>query len=194
MPRLKQPVKPLTGTKTLKTLSKPLQGIGQFYSLRDMSEHSIMVQKLKTPSVPDYAVPMKKFTDQSSGGLTDAIIFFLNEVYPLLYKRKAFVWRQGSEGRYRPGEVLTEGLWGTKKQMPGKWLPGLTNGIGDIMGAINGQAVAIEVKIRTDTQKKAQAKFQANFERGGGIYVIARTWEQWIEIFLKLFSSKLVEK
>lgn len=48
-------------------------------------------------------------------------------------------------------------------------------GSGDVMGAIAGVPVAVELKAATGRQRKAQELFQAAWERAGGLYVLARS-------------------
>lgn len=47
-------------------------------------------------------------------------------------------------------------------------------GAADLIGTINGRAVACEVKVGRDTQRAEQEKFQAAWEAAGGVYVISR--------------------
>lgn len=46
---------------------------------------------------------------------------------------------------------------------------------------IYGIAVAIEVKWGKDKMSSDQLKIKAEIERTGGVYIIARTWEQFVE-------------
>lgn len=50
-------------------------------------------------------------------------------------------------------------------------------GQADILGALDGRFVAIEVKTRTGPQSASQKQWQVNFERGGGLYILARSVE-----------------
>jgi hypothetical protein len=72
----------------------------------------------------------------------------------------------------------------------GKYRSGGTRkGIADIMATkkveyddrIYGIAVAIEVKWGKDRMSPDQLKIKAEIERTGGVYIIARTWEQFIQ-------------
>jgi hypothetical protein len=47
-------------------------------------------------------------------------------------------------------------------------------GAADLIGTVNGRAVACEVKVGRDTQRPEQKKFQAAWEAAGGVYVISR--------------------
>lgn len=47
-------------------------------------------------------------------------------------------------------------------------------GAADLIGTINGRAVACEVKVGRDRQRPDQKRFQAAWEAAGGVYVISR--------------------
>jgi hypothetical protein len=51
-------------------------------------------------------------------------------------------------------------------------------GCGDIIGAIKGKPVSIEVKFGTGRQSPQQRAFQTAWERAGGIYIVGRSVEQ----------------
>ena len=48
-------------------------------------------------------------------------------------------------------------------------------GIGDIMGAYRGHAVAIETKTKTGDLRISQKRFRAAWEKAGGVYIVARS-------------------
>jgi hypothetical protein len=74
--------------------------------------------------------------------------------------REGFFWRNNSGALpNRQGRMVTFGLIGS----------------GDILGAHCGRAVAIEVKSEAGRQHISQQRFQAAWERAGGIYIIARS-------------------
>ena len=58
---------------------------------------------------------------------------------------------------------------------------GSTVGAADIMATFKGKAVHIEVKIGKDKQRKEQIEFQKNVEKSGGIYFIAKSFDNFIE-------------
>jgi hypothetical protein len=70
-----------------------------------------------------------------------------------------------------------------------QWIPsGSTKGSADISATIAGRSVKIEVKAGKDRQSEAQKKYQADIERSGGVYIIARTFGEflwWYESFVK---------
>src|SRR5690606_17493843 len=122
------------------------------------------------PSVPEYAIPRMRFSDRTANGLTRCVLAWLR-----LHGHKA--WRQGSEGRYRPGQTITDVL-GRQRTMKGQWLPGQNKGAADVACIINGRFCAVEVKMK-DKQSEAQRRYQEEVEASGGIYVIVRTFEDF---------------
>lgn len=48
-------------------------------------------------------------------------------------------------------------------------------GCGDILGAYRGKPVAIETKAAVGEQRKTQKRFQAAWEKAGGVYILARS-------------------
>jgi len=63
-----------------------------------------------------------------------------------------------------------------------EWIPGTgTKGSADISATINGMSVKIEIKIGKDRQSEHQKKYQDIIERAGGVYIIARDFDGFIE-------------
>ena len=60
------------------------------------------------------------------------------------------------------------------------------DGLGDIMGAYFGRPVCVETKPRRGKQRKSQVIFQKNWERAGGVYIIARSPEEAVGALLAL--------
>lgn len=56
--------------------------------------------------------------------------------------------------------------------------PGGTNGASDMIICYKGLAVAVEGKTPHGRQADRQKEFQAMWEASGGIYTIARTWDE----------------
>ena len=68
------------------------------------------------------------------------------------------------------------------KQLPGKWTPGQsTKGTADISATIRGRSVKIEIKWKNDRQSDVQKEYQASIERAGGVYIIVRTFDDFVE-------------
>lgn len=123
-------------------------------------------------NVPPHCRPIKKFSDSSANELTKAILAYAK-------LKDFFAERQSSEGRYRPGEEVTNVL-GQKRQMKGQWLPGQGKGKADIKALIKGRLIEIEVKHGRDKLRPDQIKYKEQIERSGGVYIVVKTWEDFI--------------
>ena len=127
-------------------------------------------------NVPEHAVLKITFSDSTANGLTKAILSFLK-------LKGHMVWRQSSEGRYRPGKAVVDVI-GRTRIMKGKYLPGQNKGAADVCAIIGGVFCALEVKIGKDSQSLAQKQYQKQVEDNGGRYFIARTFESFYEWYL----------
>jgi hypothetical protein len=77
-----------------------------------------------------------------------------------------------------PGAMFWRQNTGTFRTMDGlRVVKASVNGVGDIMGAYFGRAVAIETKTLTGPLRKTQVRFRAKWEKAGGLYIVARSSE-----------------
>ena len=145
--------------------------------LKDLTELSKQEFIKKHPTNP---YPFgTKYSDKKANGLTKAIVDFIRFL-------GGYSDRINNMGVYRAGktidryhEVLVE---------KGKWTPsGSRKGIADIMGSYKGKMLAIEVKIGKDRMSEHQAIIQNEVNASGGVYIIARTWEQFYNEWIKHF-------
>lgn len=137
--------------------------------------------KLKYPSLPDFARVTPKYTDKTANGLTKCIIDWIE-----LNGYQAE--RISSSGRYIDNrESYTDSVGFRRTIGSGKWIPGsTTKGTADISATIKGRAVKIEVKIGKDRQSEAQRAYQAKVEQSGGIYYIAKDFTTFMEFYVSL--------
>ena len=138
-------------------------------------------ERRKYPNMSLHLFPPPKVQENSANALTRTIIEFL----------KAEGWqaeRINTTGRYVQGKTITNVLGG-KQQLPGKWIKGSgTKGSADISATINGRSVKIEVKYGRDKQSDNQKQYQADVERAGGVYLIARDLDGFLEDYDKLLE------
>jgi len=122
-----------------------------------------LAYKAKLDRFPDFPYPIKTlYRDDTSNGLTACIIEFLT-----LKCHQAE--RINSTGR----QVIKNGDW--------KWINGSsTKGTADISSTIAGKSVKIEVKIGNDRQSEYQKRYQQSIERAGGLYYIARNFNDFL--------------
>lgn len=139
-------------------------------------------KKKRHPEVPEYALVKPSYTDATANGLTKAILAWLE-----LNGHKA--WRQASEGRYRPGETITDVL-GHVRQMKGKYIPGTNEGHSDVCAIIDGRFCAIEVKMK-DSQSEKQKKYQREVEASGGLYKIVHNFDEFMQWYKNVATHDL---
>ena len=139
--------------------------------------------KAKYPSMREENIPLTDWKDTSANGLTKCIISWIN-------LNGGQAERISSQGQYREGKKIDVGTGeiAYTKQLPGKWTPGQgTKGTADISATIKGRSVKIEVKYGKDVQSDAQKQYQEMIEKAGGIYFIAKTFDEfvtWYEKFI----------
>jgi len=116
-------------------------------------------KKLKHPTVPYLAKTL--FRDDSANGLTRCIIAWLE-----------------LHGHFA-GRVNTTGTYNAKL---GKYIhSGARKGMSDITSVINGIHVSIEVKHGRDLMRPEQIRVKNEIERAGGVYIVARSFDDFLE-------------
>jgi hypothetical protein len=132
----------------------------------------------KFPEIPPEWLAPRKYRDDTANGLTKCIIHFLK-----------FKGQQAdcinNTGRLIDNQQTFNDVTG-RSHIIGqkKWIKGAgTKGTADISAIIAGKSVKIEVKIGSDRQSEAQKNYQQAIERAGGIYIIARTFEDLFNWF-----------
>lgn len=140
--------------------------------------------RAKYPTFPQHAMPEPKYSDTTANGLTKCIKEFLN-----------FTGHQAeriaSGGRVIDGRKTTTDVIGRTVMVGStRYISGTsTNGTADISATIFGVSVKIEVKIGADKQSETQRIYQRNIEEAGGIYLIAKTFDGFIEDYRKLITN-----
>jgi len=132
----------------------------------------------KTVNVPGYAIPRPKYTDLTSNGLTKCII---DSIRMNGYQAE----RISVEGRTIDTRKTYIDVSGRRKTIGNVKRIKASSQIGsaDISATINGKSVKIEVKIGRDRQSDEQKLYQESVERAGGIYLIARDFQQFYDWF-----------
>lgn len=151
----------------------------QKLSLQQLSEQDHAYRCSQTKMRADYVVK-NKFADNTANCLTKCIIT----------KLQLDGWqaeRISTTGRYIDDtKVVTNVMGHTKVIGSGKYIKGSgTNGSADISATIRGLSVKIEVKMK-DKQSDAQKLYQENIERAGGIYFIARDFDEFIMFYTNI--------
>ena len=140
--------------------------------------NALMMEQLKQkyPNMPEAYIPKTDWKDNSANALTKCVIAWIQFM-------GGQAERISSQGQYREGAKIPVGTGelAYHKQLPGKWTPGQsTKGTADISATIRGRSVKIEIK-QKDKQSEAQKQYQASIERAGGVYIIVRDFDSFVE-------------
>jgi hypothetical protein len=139
--------------------------------------------RMKYPDTPPQWLAPRKYRDYSANGLTRCIIHFLN------FKGHQ-AERINNTGRpIDQRKTFTDVIGRYRTIGSTKWIPGTgTRGTADISATIAGKSVKIEVKIGSDRQSQAQKEYQRMIEAAGGMYVIARSFDEFFQWYNETFE------
>jgi hypothetical protein len=126
------------------------------------------------PEIRHELLPSKPIRVNNANSLTQAVIKFIK-----LSGGQAE--RISVMGRTIDNRISFVDTLGHTRQIGSvTWIPGtMTRGSADISATIKGRSVKIEVKWGKDRQSAAQAKYQSDIERAGGIYLIVHTFDDF---------------
>ena len=140
-------------------------------------EDALLAEKAKRYKLtePDLLI-RPDLTDKTANGLTKCIIQYVR-------LRGGQAERINTMGRPIDRRKVYQDAVGLTRSIGSiEWVKGTgTNGSADISATIAGKSVKIEVKIGADRQSEAQKKYQADIERAGGLYVIAKDFTSFVE-------------
>ena len=142
--------------------------------LKRLAESIHTEECLCHPTLKPSYIPMRKYRECSANELTRSIIALI-------------IYIGGHAERINTtGRVVQRK--GAKRLVNGKWVDSVRNeyiptsgqrGSADISATINGKSYKIEVKYGRDVQSDAQKVYQNQIEQCGGVYIIAKTFEQF---------------
>lgn len=132
------------------------------------------------PNVPNYAVPEPQYEDRTANGLTKCIVDFLNNTEGCQAERIS------SEGRVIDTRTVTTNTIGVIKTIGSIKRVKSSSQVGtaDISATLWGRSVKIEVKIGADRQSEAQKLYQASIEKAGGIYLLIKSFGDFMNWFV----------
>jgi hypothetical protein len=130
----------------------------------------------KYPSVPSHGLNPKRYKEKTSGDLTKSIKAAI-ELTGGQCERIANMGRT-LNNRHSYTDVL-----GHSKTIGSiKYIPGTgTNGTADLSATISGRSIKIEIKIGSDKMSEAQKLYREKVEGAGGIYIVARSYSQFVD-------------
>jgi len=145
-------------------------------NLKELNTLNVNYLRSKYPTVPEHGVNPKRHTDKTAGSLTKAVKAAI-ELMGGQCERISHMGRS-LDNRYSYTDVLDR----TKTIGSVKYIPSTgTNGTADLSATIQGRSVKIEVKIGKDRMSEAQKIYCEKVEAAGGIYIIARSYSQFVE-------------
>ncbi|MCK9613010.1 MAG: hypothetical protein M0R16_08950 [Bacteroidales bacterium] len=148
-----------------------------------LKELYIIDSSRKYPSIPERLLSAPKYGDKTANGLTRCIIDFIR-----LSGGQAE--RINCTGRIIDSRKTSTDILGNQRtigQLHYIKTAG-QRGTADISATIQGRSVKIEVKIKNDRQSVAQKEYQQSIEASGGLYFIAKDFEQFITWYYFTFG------
>lgn len=144
-------------------------------------ENMAFEAKLKKYGDQPYLV-RRKYSDKNANELTKSIIAFIK-------LKGGQAERINTTGRMIDNRKTYTDPVGFRRQISSmQWIPSTsTKGSADISATIVGRSLKIEVKHGRDRQSEAQRRYQADIERSGGIYFIARTFDEFYKWYNEIF-------
>ena len=138
------------------------------------------------PNIPEQHLSVRKYTDKTANGLTRCIIDFLR-----LQGWQAE--RINSTGRVIDNRKQVTDVMGHTRMIGSQtYIPTTgTKGTADISATIAGRSIKIEVKIGKDRQSEAQKDYEQAVTGAGGVYIIAKNFEQFAEWYMQFLNTTL---
>ena len=142
----------------------------------------------RMPEIPVEWLAQPKFKDNSANSLTQATIAYIKLI-------GGQAERISTTGRMiNNTKTFTNVIGQTRQIGSAKYIPGTsTKGSADISATLKGRSVKIEVKFGKDKMSEHQREYQKSIEFAGGVYLIARNFEQIkneIDNLLELWNCK----
>lgn len=155
-----------------------------------LTELYLAYQRRERPSVPEHGLIQKyKHTDNSANGLTRCILDYF-KFNGWQAERISNTGRMIDNTKVIKFHIGWERTVGTKK-----WIKGSgRNGTADISATmpinVNGRTIGvslkIEVKYGKDRQSEDQKSYQKEVEKAGGVYMIARNFDDFLKDLQKM--------
>jgi hypothetical protein len=151
-------------------------------SIRQLQELAWQEKQKRYPGQPYLVRP--EYNDRTANGLNVAIIAWIR-----LHGNQAE--RINNTGRPIDRRKTYTDVLGHARQIGSiKWTKGTgTKGTADISATIKGRSVKIEVKIGRDRQSDHQREYQKQVEAAGGIYFIARNFDEFHTWYVNTFMQ-----
>lgn len=148
-------------------------------SVKLLEQIALADLKRRHPSFPYPSKP--KYRDDTANGLTKCVI-------DMVTLNGFQAERINSTGRVLLKQSKSISIFDISRNVNrGKWIKGSsTNGTADISATIKGRSVKIEIKCKATGdhyQSADQKRYQKDVERAGGVYIIVRDFDSFLEWF-----------
>jgi CRISPR/Cas system-associated exonuclease Cas4 (RecB family) len=154
-------------------------------TLKELSDLVLQAKATKHPTIPLTHLVKPKYSDKKANSLTKAII-------DLVKVLGGYATRINTMGRPIDNRRYVTDVVGFKRRIGSvTWIPSSTErGTADIQATINGKSVSIEVKVGNDRLSAHQVAMRNKIQAAGGIYLVAKNFEQISEEIIDLANSK----
>ena len=134
----------------------------------------------KHPHLPEHARSVKIPSDTTANGLTRCIIMYINAI-------GGFAERINTMGRIIDKTKTVTDVVGRQRTIGSmQYIP--TSGVrgsADISAQFMGKSYKVEVKIGKDRQSIHQKAYQEAIERTGGVYLLVRSFEDFLTQWMR---------
>lgn len=151
-------------------------------TIKQLKQMDFERKKAKYPEMPEHCIPVYPYKQNNANSLTRCIVDYINFT-------GHFAVRINNGGTFRKGKTI-KGEYGNVIKMKDTYTFNGTRGVADI-DAIKTKVidetkqaaipVKIEVKFGKDRMSQAQHEMKARIENSGGIYLIAKNFEQFCQ-------------
>ena len=153
-------------------------------AVNELKELYLNNSRIKYPTFPEYARTYPKYTDKTANGLTKCIIDYINLTGN--HAERINCTGRIIDTRKTITDVADQcRTIGTIKYVKTAG----QRGTADISATIQGRSVKIEVKIGADRQSEAQKQYEKSIVSSGGLYVIAKDFEQFLNWYKLTFGN-----
>ena len=157
-------------------------------ALERLKELKIKDSRDKYPSVPDYAVPVPKYSDNSANGLTTCIKDFLN-LSGHHAERINTMGRMIDNRKQVTDAIGRKRTIGSMKYIPTTGTKGSADIHSEINVMINGQKIPVAVKWEVKIGKDRQSKDQKEYESKVGNYFIVKSFDDFYEKYCEFINQ-----
>jgi hypothetical protein len=154
-------------------------------SKQRLTDALLAESKRKYPNLPDHVRTIKPYSDNSANALTKCVIRWI-ELHGGQAERINTMGRMVDKRKIVTDVIGRKGMIGSMTYIPTTG----TRGSADVSAVISGRSVKLEIKYGKDRQSEAQKKYQKSVENAKGIYIIVRTFDDFLEWWDNFVTSK----